>query len=689
MAKRDTVRGWFSYLRTDREFIYALIVIIFLIVNIFSLGFAIAGIFAERGALFAHRDSLPQRDLAQWQRQVLLLIGVVAPDADEQAVAAAELHRDISLSRVTLLAGEITPNLVDSELLGELRFAFTQWGSISPMLNAWIEDTSTPDLARRLDLSLQLLDVTLNNAQTGLTFLGLDLNTQAEDANQRLFGLTGLLGFLALLLVLMVLATFKNQSERQFQEATAKESMRKFPDQSPFPIMRIDPENKMLYANPASKPLEQIFGVEDALVKNPQYTGWLAAAFQANGAHFGEGEVDGRQYSLISSPVVDEDAVNIYGFDVTNLVAAEQSIRKQLSQINALRTIDAAISNNDDLVTTLDVVLTQVREQQQADAACIFITRPEDTRLHAAAFQGFQWEGLRYFSLEIGEGLAGSVAKTRNLLVIPDMANGDLPIPIALANEGFRAYVGIPLEAHGEMLGVLEVMQRTPFEPDDEWLAFLHTLAGQAAIALDNIHLFEGMRASNIELRQTYDATLQGWAKALELRDKETQGHSRRVTELTMLMALEAGIPEDELENVRRGAILHDIGKMGVPDDVLLKPGKLDDAEYAIMKRHTDYAYEWLSPVRFLQPALDIPWAHHEKWDGSGYPRGLKGDGIPLPARLFAIIDVWDALRSDRPYRSAWSKEKTIAHIRESAGSHFDPYVVEIFIRLVTGGKIQ
>jgi putative nucleotidyltransferase with HDIG domain len=687
MSKRATLRRWWTFIRNDREFIYALIVIAFVILNIFSVGFGIAGIFAERGDLFARRDALPQRDLAQWQRQVLLLLNDVTPTDNPQAVAAAELHRDIAESRVTLLAQLDLEELVPFELNELLLYADRQWAEIRPLLETWMQDPSQEQAAHRLDMDLLLLDVTLSNAQNGMAFFGLDLNTQAEDASERLFSLTGYLGLLATLVVIFVAATFGNLTERQHQEATAKESIRKFPDQSPFPIMRLNPDYKMLYANPASKPLEQMFGVAAGEVSEPRYRAWLDAAFKAGGPHFGEGETSGRQFSLISSPVVGEEAVNIYGFDVTNLKDAERSILRQLSQLNALRTIDAAITDNIDLVTTLEVILTQVREQQAADAACVFITRPEDTRLHAAAFQGFQTTGINYFSLEVGQSLAGSVAQNKGVLVIPDMAASPLA-PAALLEEGFRAYVGVPLQVRGELQGVLEVFQRFPFDPSPDWLQFLNTLAGQAAIALDNIHLFDGMRASNIELRQTYDITLEGWAKALELRDKETEGHSRRVTELTMLMAKEAGIPEEDLENVRRGAILHDIGKMGIPDEILLKPGKLDDAEFAIMQRHADYAHDLLSPISFLQSSLDIPWGHHEKWDGSGYPRGLKGEEIPLPARLFAIIDVWDALRSDRPYRAAWPKEKTVSHLKESSGSHFDPYVVDLFIKLVETGKI-
>jgi putative two-component system response regulator len=185
------------------------------------------------------------------------------------------------------------------------------------------------------------------------------------------------------------------------------------------------------------------------------------------------------------------------------------------------------------------------------------------------------------------------------------------------------------------------------------------------------------------ELQQTHEATLNGWVRALDLRDKETEGHSERVVELAIRLARAAGIEGDDLVHMRRGALLHDIGKLGVPDAILLKPGSLTYEEWIIMHRHPVYAYEWLSPIPYLRMTVDIPYCHHEKWDGTGYPRGLQGEQIPLAARLFAPVDVWDALRSDRPYREAWPKEKTLEHIQNGSGKHFDPAAVKLFLEVM------
>jgi len=186
-----------------------------------------------------------------------------------------------------------------------------------------------------------------------------------------------------------------------------------------------------------------------------------------------------------------------------------------------------------------------------------------------------------------------------------------------------------------------------------------------------------------VNLSLAYDDTIDGWSRALDLRDRETEGHSRRVTELTLELARRIGVPEDELVHIRRGAGLHDIGKMGIPDAILLKPGQLTAQEWETMRMHPILAFDLLNPIEFLRPALEIPYCHHEKWDGSGYPRGLQGDQIPLSARIFAVIDVWDALTHDRPYRKAWSRDAALAYIREQSGKHFDPRVAELFIAML------
>jgi putative nucleotidyltransferase with HDIG domain len=249
--------------------------------------------------------------------------------------------------------------------------------------------------------------------------------------------------------------------------------------------------------------------------------------------------------------------------------------------------------------------------------------------------------------------------------------------------EKFEAYFIAPLATKNKLLGAMEIYHRSPLQINAEWLKFLETLAGQAAIAIDNATLFTDLQHSNEELAQAYEAAIEGWARALELRDKETEGHTRRVTNMSEKLARTMGVDEETLRHMRRGALLHDIGKMGIPDSILRKPDKLTDEERQIMRQHPTYAYNLLAGISYLRDDLDIPYCHHEKWDGTGYPRGLKGEEIPLSARIFAIADVYDALTSNRPYRQAWTIERTVEYLQAEAGSHFDPQVVEAFLQML------
>ena len=301
-------------------------------------------------------------------------------------------------------------------------------------------------------------------------------------------------------------------------------------------------------------------------------------------------------------------------------------------------------------------------------------------RFDYALVRGIGKRTLRQSSLRLGQGYAGRVALERRILALGDLCNivdlaGPLDRPVA-------AYYGIPLVVKGQVEGVLEIFHWSPLVLDAEWLEFLEILAGQTAIAIDHAALFDSMQRAHAELAQAYTSTLEGWARALELRDKETEGHAQRVTELTVALARSMGFSESELVHIRRGALLHDIGKMGVPDSILLKPGPLTAEEWVIMRQHPVYAYEMLVPITYLRLALDIPYCHHEKWDGSGYPRGLQGEQIPLSARIFSVVDVWDALRFDRPYRKGWPEDRVREHIREQSGTHFDPQVVAAFLKL-------
>ena len=358
---------------------------------------------------------------------------------------------------------------------------------------------------------------------------------------------------------------------------------------------------------------------------------------------------------------------------------------RQLRQLTILRDMDRVIASSFDLQVIFNILFNYVTEQLGVDAVNILLYNPNTHMLERAAGRGFLTNLQSSLQLRLGESLAGRAALERRIVAVPDMSSAAALIvkPELLAAEDFKAYYAHPLVTKGEILGVLEVFNRSPLHVTSDWFNFFETLASQVAIAIDNSRLFENLERSNFELTLAYDKTIEGWSKALDLRDRETEGHTRRVTDLTLKLVKKFGLSGPEFVHIRRGALLHDIGKIGIPDHILLKPGNLTDEEWMIMRQHPQFAYDMLSSVEYLRPALDIPYCHHEKWDGSGYPRGLKGEEIPLSARIFAIADVYDALTSHRPYRLAWSKEQTVEFIRSQSGKHFDPSVVEVFLKTI------
>jgi len=388
------------------------------------------------------------------------------------------------------------------------------------------------------------------------------------------------------------------------------------------------------------------------------------------------------------------DAINlltilaeITGNSIHRVQLYEQS-QKQVRRLTTLRDIDAAIASSFDLRLTLNILMDQTLNHLNVDAVDVGLYHPDIQGLTYLASAGFQTPTPTRPQVRLGEGLAGQVVVKQSILHVTDLQNApEAKNELLIRREGFVTYIGIPLIVKGQIKGVFEVFHRTPLSPTLDWMEFLHTLAGQAAIAIDSSQLFENLQRSNQELMQAYDTTLEGWARALELRDRETEGHTRRVTELTLQLARFMGISDKEMVNIYRGVLLHDIGKMGVPDHILKKTGKLDDNEWVEMQQHPVYAYNLLSPISYLRSALDIPYCHHEHWDGSGYPRGLKEEQIPLSARIFSVVDIWDALLSDRPYRKAWHRDKVAEYIKDVAGSILDPKIVEVFFKMLDREK--
>jgi PAS domain S-box-containing protein/putative nucleotidyltransferase with HDIG domain len=400
--------------------------------------------------------------------------------------------------------------------------------------------------------------------------------------------------------------------------------------------------------------------------------------------------LEGTLTNLVDDADIGAFVLNYH--DVTDRVRATQSmedlnvqLERRMQHMQALRRIDMAITNAVDVSLALDILLEQVLAELKVDAAGVLLYDEHTQTLEPAAARGFAGELARERLLPLGEGLAGHAALEQRTVYVQDLPRegrwGAVVDP--RHQRTFVAYWAVPMLAKGQLQGVIELYAARAFVPTGEWFEFLETFADQGAIAVESALLFRSLERSNVELQRAYDKTIEGWAYALDLKDEETAGHSQRVTQMTVRLARRLGVEGRDLLHIQRGALLHDIGKMGVPDSILLKPGTLDADERRLIEQHTVYAYELLSPIDFLRPAIDIPYCHHERWDGSGYPRGLRGEQIPLAARIFAIVDVFDALTSERPYRPAWSREKTIEHIRSQAGSHFDPAIVDEFLAML------
>jgi len=371
--------------------------------------------------------------------------------------------------------------------------------------------------------------------------------------------------------------------------------------------------------------------------------------------------------------------------DITGRKQAEDLLLASYNQLAEASDLARSLS---EILTPEEVYerLEQVTRRILPDISYVYISRyhPADqiiTCVYAANEQ--QRLDLAQFSpiplAPPGQGTQSQVIHTRQPLVVNDFSERIPQMRVYHQTDPQRqtaASAYVPMVAHGQVLGLFQVQSFTPGRFSQSDTLILSLLGNTAAIALDNARLFG-------DLLEAYDGIIEAWGRVLELRDQDTEGHTRRVTDLTVQVGRRMGLDETALANLRRGALLHDIGKLAIPDRVLLKPGPLDADEWDLMRKHPLYAYQMLQPLAFLQPVTDIPLCHHERWDGEGYPHSLSGTDIPLPARIFAVVDVWDALNSARPYRPAWPQPEIITYLQAHAGTRFDPDVVRVFLELL------
>lgn len=363
-------------------------------------------------------------------------------------------------------------------------------------------------------------------------------------------------------------------------------------------------------------------------------------------------------------------------FAAANSNAGLQWIEHTISQI-----LQSSLDVRDSLPAVLELLANGV----QADALTALSYNQRLQRFDLLATYRLDARVIAKLKLYFETGLAGRAARDRQLLWLEDMqALQAASQPMSpLAQEGFRSYFALPLIGHNDFLGILEVVWQTPQSLQPSHVDFLERMAEQIAFTMERTSILNDLRHRNRELASTYNAMIEGLSRALELRDLETEGHTRRVSILMMRFVEHMRIPSEQWDAIRQGALLHDIGKLGIPDAILLKPGSLTPQERKVMQQHAVYGYNVLAPIINLRQTLDIALYHHERWNGSGYPYGLKGEHIPLAARLFAVVDVFDALTSDRPYRPAWSHSQAIEYLREQAGKQFDPSAVDTFLEII------
>lgn len=367
----------------------------------------------------------------------------------------------------------------------------------------------------------------------------------------------------------------------------------------------------------------------------------------------------------------------------TKRVEVEREFR--LRELETIERVSNKMRQSQNETEMLNAFMDLVLEVLDTDSGSIWLYAAAEDVLQAKVLQGW-FEHASNLTLKPGEGLAGWTHLLREPYFIREFINEPKARTMEFAHmpAGWGG-VCVPILANSYAVGVLMVAVQLPRQIEVRELNLLKITSQITGTAIQQVSLYEETMRNVEALGTAYQSLMESWSRALDLRDHETEGHTRRVAEMTMQLARVLNYPEEKMGDLYRGAVLHDVGKIGIPDSVLLKPGKLTADEWELMKQHPKIAFDNLSSNQFLRSSLEIPYCHHERWDGSGYPRGLRSVEIPLSARIFSVLDVWDALMSDRPYRRAMSREEALTVIREQRGSQFDPHVVDAFLNFIEG----
>jgi HD-GYP domain-containing protein (c-di-GMP phosphodiesterase class II) len=365
-------------------------------------------------------------------------------------------------------------------------------------------------------------------------------------------------------------------------------------------------------------------------------------------------------------------------------------LEEQNKKIQVEYSINRILQSRLDFKGAFKAIFEVLSDIVEADAAIALKYNPISQKFNLLGTHGLDKGAIAKIHLYSDSGLTKQVIDKGQAIQVDNMRVSDTGESFndLFSQEGFQAYVTIPLINRNEFLGVFEVLWRDIYYADTWKLDVLQLVGESITFAMEHTAIVEELKHRNEELTSTYTSTIEGLSRALELRDLETEGHTRRVSDLSLRLAEHMQIPPDQRVFIQQGALLHDIGKLGIPDAILLKPGSLTPQEWKVMQQHPLYAYNILASILTLRQALAIPLYHHERWDGSGYPYGLKGEQIPLSARLFAVVDVYDALTSNRPYRSAWSRSEAVDYLHEQSGKLFDQRVVTHFLDLINSGSL-
>jgi PAS domain S-box-containing protein len=477
-------------------------------------------------------------------------------------------------------------------------------------------------------------------------------------------------------------------------EETARTIFNALPDL----IYLINADGKIASANQAfttqfNKPIQEIIGASVFNFMPPDQVDNFKDTFTEvlqTGKAIRRERVTSRGYFRDSiNPILDEKGhvsqIAVFTRDITQQKKVEAAEREQNQLAQALRATAEALTTEINLDNLLDAILANIEKVVPHDSANIMLVESGIARV--VRMRGYPSQGSSSYVERLRLPINSTptlryMNETRLPFLIPDTANHTewMETP---DTSWISSYIGAPIHMKDHLFGFIGVNSQTACFFNQTHAERLQAFAYQAAIAFNNAEMFKRLQDSHISLSTAYDDTIAGWARALEMRDRNTEGHTHRVAELAIQLAQKLGISGEDLEHIYRGAQLHDIGKIAIPDSILRKPGPLSPSEWEIMRQHPRFANDMLSRIDYLKPALVIPYCHHERWDGSGYPRGLKGDEIPLSARIFAIIDVWDTLQYERPYGFPWEKKKVVEYIRSESGKRFDPSIVEIFLAMV------